>query len=398
VIGAGIIAGIAFLFRYDTGVALAVVHACIIAIAIYLRPQKTPNQLRTFAATFCAYLGGFALVTIPAAFYYLSVAPLRFFIHDMIQYPSKYYYKGRNLPFPRIELRHLDELVVYLPIAIVALALCVLFCSYSRTSTEDSLEASAGEQKINGFMVTFGLLTFVMYFKGLVRVSPFHMYLSIIPSVLLMAVLFQTRRLLPRLIRVCIICLVGLSILMPVWSSLREIRELYVEGSAVPQRLLWSGQASSDLRTAWCRTRNSFTLKFCFIPDDDRIQTIEFIEGHTHPGQELFVGVTRHDRILMNDNDIYFATQRLPATRWSDFNPDLQNTHEVQAQMVQELDTNAPPYIVLDSEFDLIREPNDSSISSGVTTLDDYIHKQYRQVDTFGKMSIWQRNAVPQPD
>jgi hypothetical protein len=63
--------------------------------------------------------------------------------------------------------------------------------------------------------------------------------------------------------------------------------------------------------------------------------------------------------------------------------------------MVHDLEVNAPPYIVLDSEFDLINEPNDSSKSSGVTLLDEYIHSKYQHVETFGEMSIWQRIVTP---
>jgi hypothetical protein len=54
--------------------------------------------------------------------------------------------------------------------------------------------------------------------------------------------------------------------------------------------------------------------------------------------------------------------------------------------MVDELERNTPPYIVLDSEFELSREPNDSSKSSGVTLLDRYIHDNYQPSETFGTM------------
>jgi len=103
------------------------------------------------------------------------------------------------------------------------------------------------------------------------------------------------------------------------------------------------------------------------------------------------VGVTKHDRIFANDNIIYFATQRLPATHWSHFDPGLQNSYDIQVEMVHELKASAPPYIVLDSEFERIREPNDSARSSGVTLLDEYIHKAYQRVQNFGDLSIWQR-------
>ena len=42
-----------------------------------------------------------------------------------------------------------------------------------------------------------------------------------------------------------------------------------------------------------------------------------------------------------------------------------------------------------------MNEPNDSSRSSGVTLLDEYIHKNYQYTQTFGRMSIWQRIPAP---
>ena len=59
--------------------------------------------------------------------------------------------------------------------------------------------------------------------------------------------------------------------------------------------------------------------------------------------------------------------------------------------MIHDLEANVPPYIVLDSEFDHTSEPNDSSKSTGVTLLDEYIHKAYKHIQTFGFMSVWQR-------
>ena len=47
--------------------------------------------------------------------------------------------------------------------------------------------------------------------------------------------------------------------------------------------------------------------------------------------------------------------------------------------------------VVLDSEFQESHEPNDSSRSRGVTLLDDYLHKKYRHIKTFGDQAIWQR-------
>jgi hypothetical protein len=185
---------------------------------------------------------------------------------------------------------------------------------------------------------------------------------------------------------------VWLSLLSPAWRSLQEIRDLREQHATLPESV-WSAarRTTPAVRTTWCGTANPATRGLCFLPEDTRIQAIEFIDSHTRPDQKLFVGVTHHDRIFANDNLIYFASRRLPATRWSHFDPDLQNRPDIQAQIVQELEANVPPYVVLDSEFDRVREPNDSSRSSGVTLLDEYLHKNYQYTQTFGQISIWQR-------
>jgi hypothetical protein len=103
------------------------------------------------------------------------------------------------------------------------------------------------------------------------------------------------------------------------------------------------------------------------------------------------VGLRRHDIVFADDCALYFYADRLPATRWSHFDPDLQNRADIQAQMISELEVAKPPYIVLDSEFNNNDEPNDSTKSSGVVLLDNYIQKNYRQSQTFGNLSIWQR-------
>jgi len=389
---AGAVAGVATLFRYDTGVALLGIHACVVTIAIYLKGGS--NKLRTSASTFWPYLLGFAVLTLPPALYYLSVAPLHSFVHDIILYPARYYGRGRDLPFPGIYLKGLENLEIYLPIVVIGVSLYVALARHlgARGKGESSSQGISEEQDWHGFLITFGLVALIMYCKGFVRVSLAEMYLSIVPSFLLIAVLFQHRLTFPRLVRTSIMCFVWLTVLATTWATLHVVKLLYVHHLSVAERMLSVSRGTSpESQTTWCKIENPLTTGFCFLPEDDRIQTIEFIDSHTRPDQELYVGSTKHDRIFVNDNLTYFATQRLPATKWSHFDPGLQNNYDIQTQMVHELDVNAPPYIVLDSEYDLVREPNDSSKSTGVTLLDEYLHNRYQHIETFGEMSVWQR-------
>jgi hypothetical protein len=376
-LAAGAISGTASLFRYDTGIALLGIHVCVIAIALYPQSKGAANRLRLFASAFWPYLLGFAVLTVPPALYYLSVAPVAALVYDIILFPRRYYFAGRNLPFPGMTLKEFENLGIYLPLAIAAISLYALL-------KRDAEPGSQG-RRWRGFLLAFGLLLVVMYLKGLVRVSSGQLYLAIIPSLLLIAVLFQHRSAYARPVRILITCLMVLSFVPAAWSSLHEIRLEQLRFLSVAQK------PHTDIETAWCKFANPLTRGVCFLPEDDRIHAVEFISSHTQPGQPLYSGLKHHDRVFANDNIIYFATERLPATHWSHFDPDLQNRLDIQTQMIRELERNPPPYVTLDAEFDLIREPNDSSKSSGVTLLDDYIHTKYEPRETFGTISIWQR-------
>jgi hypothetical protein len=389
-LAAGAVAGIATLFRYDTGLALIGIHGCAVVIAICLRKQT--NRLRTAASTFWPYLAGFAAVTLPPALYYLSVAPVQAFIRDIILL-SRYYHRGRNLPFPEIHLIGLENLEIYLPIAVIAIS---FYVAARRSSTRDSDEAGlpsmSREQGWQGFLVTFALLALVMYFKGLVRVSIAQMYLSFLPSLLLLAVLLEHLSIFHRLMKASVLCILGLSVIAVSWSSLHVVKLLYLKHLSIPEWIFASTRGPlAGTNATWCKIANPLTKGVCFLPEDERIQTIEFIDSHTRPDEKLYVGLTKHDVVFVNDNILYFATQRLPATKWSHFDPFLQNRYDIQAQMVQELEANAPPYVVLDSEWDSVREPNESALSSGVTLLDDYLHQHYQYRKSFGYLSIWDR-------
>jgi hypothetical protein len=394
-LAAGAVSGAASLFRHETGIALLGIHACVIFIATCLRFTGTANRLRIFASTFWPYLLSFALLTVPAALYYFSVAPLAPLLHDSI-FLGKNYHRIRNLPFPPIDLRGLENLAVYLPIAIACLSLYILVKSFSQTGGHavSSAESTRRDNAWRGFLITFGLLLVVMYLKGLVRVSPGQVHLAVIPSLLLIGVLFHQRLAFSRPVRITIDSLMVLSFVAATWSSLHEISMQHAEHLSAAEWVLSSAQDSMQKApAAWCKIPGPLTRGFCFLPEDDRIHAIEFISSHTRPGDPLYSGLKHHDRIFANDNLIYFATQRLPATHWSQLDPGLQTSYDTQTQMIDELERNAPPYIVLDSEFDLSREPNDSAKSSGVMLLDDYIRDKYQPVETFGIMSIRRRGS-----
>jgi hypothetical protein len=383
---AGAIAGAAVLFRYDVGVALFVVHSCVIAIATYSRLHGTSKALRSFWSLYWPYSLGFSIPTLLPLLYYLTAGPITPLVHDVIVYPATLYPRMRRLPLSW-------NVAVYLPILISIFSLFLLLVRRNKMAHDaNRIEQVPDQQDWQPFVWTFAILVAVLYFKGFVRISPLQMYLSSVCSFPLLAVLLQNRFAFSARVRFFILALASVVFIIATGSAWRETKCLYIERQSVAENLISSPrQTTTSSRSQWCDTPSPLTKGLCFCPDQHRVQTILFITSHTSPGQKLFIGLTRHDRIYGNDNLIYFATQRLPATRWSHFDPGLQNSYPVQVEMIQELEQNVPPYVALDSEFEQFHEPNDSSKSSGVTLLDDYLHTHYHPVAVFGPLSILQR-------
>jgi hypothetical protein len=394
-LAAGAVAGTVTLFRYDTGIALLGIQGCAIAIGTFASVRGLSTRLRVFASTFGPCLVGFGVMVLPPAIYYLSIASIHPLINDIFVYAIKYYHRARKLPFPPLSLSHFDQSAIYTVVVIILIAISVAAIPRFRIRSNNvhNSEHTTAKQSYQGFLIVFGLLALGMYYKGLVRVNLAALLLSIIPSSLLLAILIEYRSAFSRAVRVSTACFGCLFVSSAIWSARLEVGNLRSQTSSVAHlaKRIILNRTSPPILIEWCKSANPLTRGICFVTDDGRIQTIKFIRNHTMPGQKLFVGQTRHDRIFENDNLIYFATERLPATKWSDFNPDVQDRYDVQAEIVNELDSSAPPYIVRDSEFDSVREPNDSSRSSGVTLLDDYLRNEYKHVDTFGTMSVWQR-------
>jgi 4-amino-4-deoxy-L-arabinose transferase-like glycosyltransferase len=393
-LGTGMLTGISELIRYDTGVALLGVVTCILAFGIFVRVPSRRALLKEFAESLAAYLLGFALITVPALLYYLSRASFRYFEHDIIVYPSKYYRRARWLPLPGTELtlKSQGKIIVYLPLllAVIALYIGVRGCLAARA--KDGKAVNSESMKWNALLASFGLLGLIMYMKGIVRPTEGQMYLSSVVGLLLVAVLYEHRGALRRSLAVTIPWLFACSVGVAGVVALRQLYDFDKQHAFLPVEMLSQARGKLiPIESQWCKTPGPLTKGICFLPDDDRIQTIEFIRSHTQPSDKLFMGVPHHDRIYANDNITYFATERLPVTKWSHFDPILQNQLPVQEEMVQEFEANPPPYIVLDAEFEQNSEPNESSRSSGVTLLDDYLHSHYTLVETHGMLSIYKR-------
>lgn len=388
--GAGLLVGVTGLFRYDIGFGLVAVHLLIMAAAVLAR-ERRPRPLLREATPLGWYVLGYAALTIPLFLTYAAKGVMGAFLYDIVLYPAKYYHTARNLPFPSIHKQNFQDIIVYvLPVLLVAgfLVSARQFWRSRETASRPPLPQWAAA------LVAYGGVAVVMYVKGLVRISAGPLFMCVGPCLLVAAVLYMHRSELGVATRSAVLLLIALFIAGGIASTYHDLQLERRQGALM---LAWlispATQSPQPPFATWCRQHNALTHPFCYFPDDAHIQAIEYIDANTQPSDTLFVGLAHHDRIYINDNLTYFATQRLPATKWSHFDPFLQNRADIQQEMISEFEQNKPPYVVLDSEFEAVHEPNGSSVSTGVYLLDDYLAGHYIPVQHFGELEILQRRS-----
>jgi hypothetical protein len=386
----GICLGITTLFRYDVGFYAFAALTLVSAVYVLSRPLPLCARLTVLLRVLLPCWLGLAIVCVPVAVAFAVGGVIHYFIFDDFYYPAHLYRRMRALPFPglRMTLGAPIQIGIYLPVAVWITALAAVF--YGRRSKS----VAGGSVARPWIMLLLGVLSAMFYLKGLVRVSVIHMALSIVPALMLTATLLPYVR--PaggyRIARLPMIAaLAGLVIVV-----LPTLFAIGNDGRAIVRNLVWGARpdtwtaatANTPTGLSTCCPEPGLERGACFTIDQARADAIRYIEANSRPNDPIFVGLHRHDRIFVNDMLFYFIAARKPATKWYHFDPGLQTTKEIQTEMIGELQTAKPRYVVLEAEWDDFAEPNESVVSSGVTLLDDFIRAHYRPVRTFGAITV----------
>ena len=384
--GAGAITGLAALFRYDAGFLVFAALASAIALSAYLTPQRYSRKIRLVASMLLCYGLGTSAVFIPAALLYLANAPLSAFVHDIILYPLQYYARMRALPLPDI---FESDAAVYFP-PLVWFAAVYVFrgeLAHLRTPSDNPRDCR------HWTLVVLGLVAAALYAKGWVRVSFVHMLGSIIPSLVILAALTASAlqgsvymRMLGTVSSILVLG-AGLSAATDVVGSRDTL------GWSILSWLQQNAGQTRNARPALCATAEELHSITCFTLSLDRAAAARYLARHTEPGERVFIGLARHDKIFINDTLTYFAANRLPATHWHHFDPGLQTRADVQADIVRELEAQTVRYALITAEWDHVNEPNESSRSSGVHLLDTYLREHFVVEQKYGAISVLARRS-----
>jgi hypothetical protein len=388
---AGFCAGIVLLFRYDVGIAVAATHAALLAGGGWFIAAGRTSKLLGIARSLAALGAGFAVVALPLAAAVLVAGALPDLVFDVVSFPASAYVSTRTLPFPGLADLGINimKTAVYLPPLLAVAAVPALLAAWRH----DSARLRARPSRL---LVALLTLTAVFFAKGLVRVSPIHMAMAIVAALALTGVAAQ---------RVPGRGPAGLAVLAVslLAAGALTLLALGVDLFRAGQNIAWARSAAAwhlpadaaQAAAGSCRMPDGLARLACLRATPDDIATIRYVQTRTAADAPVFVGLSHHDRIVVNDVLLYFLLDRPAATKWHHFDPGLQTSAPIQREMVAELQRARPPYVVLDSTWDAIREPNASARSSGVTVLDDYLASAYAPAAAFGPHRILRAVAAP---
>jgi hypothetical protein len=229
--------------------------------------------------------------------------------------------------------------------------------------------------------------------KGLVRVSVEHVQLALITSMMVLALLVEMATSDTRWFRVITGTVIAISFTAALTSGLNKIYNQRLDFVFFDLPNFYKLLSTPNTSTIEYNSTDTTIIPkklSAFFVDRDRDAAARFIMQNTTSDERIFVGLTRHDKIFVNDVSSYFQMNRLPATKWHHFDPGLQSSADIQYQIIADIKKYKPHYLWLESTWNDVNEPNESAISSGITVLDKYIRDHYESVQNFGQISVWQ--------
>lgn len=360
---AGALVGLAALFRYDLGAAVAVVGGVGLVI--------TGGEL-------VAYLAGAAIVFGVGFGALLLVGAGTAALSDVFGVAADYV-ATRRLPFPNAEALVHDpsQLAVYLPPLAVLLSALWLVDRRSQIDEAD-----------RRFLILLGGLVLALFLKSLVRPTAESMTVTIVPAFALIAFLLGRR---PEGV---------------LWRSALSIATalgLFAVSFVAIVTAIMTAKYPGATTLGYIAQHRSSTASATLVslaapPVSDSVRcATRILKAETAPQEKIFVAAGRHDKLLSNDISVYFLADRLPGTHWYHFDPGLQTRERIQSAMIADLRKNRVRWVYRDTNYDNAREPNDSALGGGSRTLDQYLLANYRPVVSFNTVSLWLRDDVPSP-
>lgn len=379
----GALTALALVFRIDLGAYCLI--AVLVSLAVVALQRRPPGEPWPVWVRRLVHRGRWFLLALllPLVVVYGGLAlfaPGREIWGDLVVYPLTKLHAVRRLPYPPLLSRrpagdesllsYLDAVAFpwvrfYLPLIALAAAATSLVMSVTRRKER-------WRRPEIGALVPIVVVAGGLFCLALARPDAIHLLpVALFASLLAMAAVGGTTG---RLRQAAALVFVGI------------LASAFVFGVGSRTNL------KEALTSGWPRPCPAGPPAGGCVPlDPDQVAAVDYVRARAAPGERIFVGNSRSDKIFITDVLFYFLAERQSATRYHDLAPGVATTAPIQREIVAELESHQVRYVVLVSRFDGVNEPNASATSSGVRILDDYIHTTFVPEQTFGGYTVLRR-------
>ena len=342
----GLCAGIAALFRQDFGLYALAVEGGVLAVLTASR-RRGWIGLVGFAVGVTAIVG-------PVAAWLVAVIERADLVHSLFVWPAVVQPAVRGLPYPAPSL---DTAPFYLPLLVCVAGLAVgavRLCRGDADAWELLVPAILGVAFLNHSRMRPDAPHFLSTFVVALPVG----------AALVARGIAATRGI---ALATAAAALAGLALITVPLARARPVS---------------SATASPDHGLPRARG----------IPvEADQAATARWIRERVPKREPIFVGMPRHDRLVLNDASFYFLAGRDCASYYHQMDPGSATTLPAQTRMIADLERRGVRYVVIFSGFEGIIEPNASAVSSGVHALDDFLRRRFAPEVEFGRYAVWRK-------
>ena len=133
---------------------------------------------------------------------------------------------------------------------------------------------------------------------------------------------------------------------------------------------------------------------------------VSFIREHVPESQRIYVGLVRHDSVVISNQIFYYLADRRIASRYNELHPGIVDREEVQREIIADLERLNVQCAVL-WDFGWPKPFMDNILATrrrhipalGATTLDEYFRREFQEVGRFHEyVLVWRKGgAIPPP-
>ena len=129
---------------------------------------------------------------------------------------------------------------------------------------------------------------------------------------------------------------------------------------------------------------------------------VAFIRQNVPESEPIYVGLIRHDAVVISDQRFYYLAGRRVASRYNELHPGVADREEVQREIIDDINRLDVRCAVL-WDFGWPRDRMDQILANrrryipevGATVLDQFFRREFREVARYGEyVIVWRRRAA----